>query len=170
MQHIAILDMGGTINGILDPDDAPPSHSLVIDYVAAKAESFGIHIRGQQIVMKDSRAVTDADRDALLGAIRRSEEDALLVPHGTFTLATTGEYIAHALQAEPTAGASQKRIVLVGARYPLGAEDSDAPHRLKFAINALLTAEPGVWVAMEDKLWRPHTVTKDLDSGRFVPR
>ena len=166
MLDVAILDMGGTINGILDPSDPPPAQSLVIDYVTARQQAFDIHVRAEQVAMKDSRAVRDSDRELLRVAIQASKEQAILIPHGTFTLAATGEYLSRVLPAEDQC----RRIVLVGAKHPLHTEGSDAPHRLAFAIDALRTAEPGVWVAMEDKLWRPEAVEKDLNTGRFVSR
>ncbi|MEM8564752.1 MAG: asparaginase domain-containing protein [Pseudomonadota bacterium] len=163
---IAVFDTGGTINGILSESDPAPTRSLVIDHLREHSAHYAIDIiAAQQVVMKDSRILTSADRDALLNAIQISPYSRILVPHGTFTMPQTGQYLQRRL------GRNHNRcIVLVGARKPLNDPDTDAYERLAFAISSLRDGLPGVWVAMGDKLWPPSKVKKNLETGEFVAR
>ncbi|MEM8661087.1 MAG: asparaginase domain-containing protein [Pseudomonadota bacterium] len=163
---IAVFDTGGTINGILSESDPVPTRSLVIDYLREHSARYAISIsNAEQIVMKDSRVLTSTDRDALLTAIQIEPCNRILVPHGTFTMPQTGEYLQQRL------GRNHKRcVVLVGARKPLNDPDTDAYERLTFAISALRDGLPGVWIAMGDKLWPPSKVKKNLETGEFVAR
>lgn len=160
----ALIEMGGTINGILDPDDPPPTSSRVRAWL--ERERPDLDLLFKVIAMKDSRAVDDQDRSALRTAIECCNERCVLVPHGTFTMTTTGEYLMNHLNQESLS----KVIVLVGARLPLGEAGSDAPANLQLAIEALQHRQTGVWVVMSGKVWRPDEVIKDTQSGEFVPR
>ena len=161
---MAVLEMGGTINGILDPDDPPPRFSRVRAWLDRSRPDLDFAF--EIVAMKDSRAVEDRDRSALCAAIERRCEARMLIPHGTFTMTDTGEYLMNHLNRESLA----KVLVLVGARVPLGDVDSDAPANLELAMEALQQRESGVWVVMSGKVWRPNEVIKDLSSGEFVLR
>ncbi|MEM9255156.1 MAG: asparaginase domain-containing protein [Pseudomonadota bacterium] len=167
MTPIVILDTGGTINGILGEKDTPPEQSLVIEHLRKNAERYQVRLAdSRQIVMKDSRALTVGDRDALVAAIKACPNHRILIPHGTFTMAETGEYLEARLGEELT----QRCIVLVGARKPLSDPHTDALSRIDFALASLKKGSPGVWIAMADTLWSPATVRKDPNSGEFVAR
>ena len=96
--QLAVLDMGGTINGIIgigDPDPAPAS-SRVIAYVCQHAAAHRYRCEESTcaiVAMKDSRAVDEGDRRALARAISATAVQRILVPHGTFTMAATGCYL-----------------------------------------------------------------------------
>lgn len=164
MNNIQLLETGGTINGIIDPDAPPPQESRVFNWLQ---QQYGMdRAQLQTICMKDSRALDEADRAALADAIRHSNTTQILVPHGTYTMAETGEYLSRALA--PHIGS--RVVVLVGSLLPLGEAHSDAPQCLRFALEALQIQPPGVWIAMNGKAWRPESVEKDPHSGEFVPR
>ncbi len=158
--------MGGTINGILSPEDPSPKESRVIEFITERQSAYSIRCTSEIVVMKDSRAVLDNDRDLLAAAIGRTLSSRILVPHGTFTMPETGEYLQHILA--PSIGG--KCIILVGAMTPLHDDDSDAPDNLEFALDKLRDAPPGIWVAMNKRLWDPKTVIKDPETGEFRER
>jgi len=163
---IAVLEMGGTINGILSPEDPSPKESRVVKFLTERQSEFSITCSSEIVVMKDSRAVLDNDRDLLAAAIERSFGNRILVPHGTFTMPETGEYLQQALGSS----IGDKCVILVGAMIPLHDEGSDASSNLEFALDNLRDAPPGIWVAMSQRLWDPKTVIKDQETGEFRER
>lgn len=161
--EIVILEMGGTINGILDPDSPAPEDSRVVCYLQKWGRKLGVHCSFEIVTMKDSRAIKACDREALAEAVRRTAINRVLIPHGTFTIAETGEFLQDTLGIN----IGDKSIVLVGAMIPLGEPNSDAIANIEFAIQNLLAAPRGVWVAINGKLWYPNQVVKDLKTGEF---
>lgn len=160
--NFCILEMGGTINGIVDPLEPPPTHSRVVEWLQRR----GLNADGARIIaMKDSRLITDADRDCLLAAIDTCDTVGVLIPHGTYTMPESGEFLQSQLGLE----AGGRCVVLVGSLIPLDEPDSDAPEMLKLALEVLEAGRAGIWMVMSHQIWRPGTVRKDLDSGRFVP-
>jgi L-asparaginase len=164
--QIALLETGGTINGILGPDDASPDESRVLHWLNAMSGRLSLQVSAQLLVMKDSRALTDADRKALAVAIAQTREDHILIPHGTYTMPQTGLY----LRAHLDPIVQQKSIVMVGSLIPLSNPGSDAPQSLEFAIETLRTGLPGVWIAMNQTVWDPGDVIKDPKTGNYVSR
>ncbi|MEM1113075.1 MAG: asparaginase domain-containing protein [Pseudomonadota bacterium] len=161
--ELELLDLGGTINGLLAPDDPPPERSRVATYLSAHADRLGIRCYAGWCDMKDSRAVTDEDRERLRDEIRRSTRRHILVAHGTVTLVET----ARKLSASGVAERAGVSVVVVGSMIPLEEPDSDAPANLDFAIEQLHSAPAGVWVAMNGVLWPPQAVEKDTTTGEF---
>lgn len=161
--EIEILEMGGTINGILDPDGPIPDESRVVEFLEKFQSEFLIRCSSKIVVMKDSRVIQTEDRKALTDAIRRTFTKRILVPHGTFTMPETGRFLQKSLGEK----IGEKCVVLVGAMIPLGEEDSDAPANLEFAVANLREAPLGVWIAMNRKLWNPQEVQKDQETGEF---
>jgi L-asparaginase len=164
--HICVLETGGTINGILDPDAPPPAKSRVLAWLQQHAARLQLECESRLIVMKDSRAIDASDRARLAAAIESQAVQHILIPHGTYTMPETGLYLLGRLGPH----ALKKTIVLVGSLVPLGEPDSDAPAALEFALKQLREAPAGVWIAMGERLWHPGEVIKDELSGRYVER
>lgn len=155
--------MGGTINGILDREQAVPTDSRVLAWLNQHRPDVSPVMT--TIAMKDSRAVNDDDRAALLSAIRESNCQQVLIPHGTYTMPETGRDLIRELAEE----AHNKSVLLVGSLVPLGEPDSDGPQLLELALSALVRREPGVQIAMSGRLWHPEKVRKDPATGAYVP-
>ena len=164
--RICVLETGGTINGILDPDAPAPVNSRVLAWLQEHASRLQLECDSRLIVMKDSRAIDDGDRARLAAAIESQPAQHILIPHGTYTMPETGGY----LRARLGANALRKTIILVGSLVPLGEPGSDAPAALEFAVAKLRTGPEGVWIAMGERLWHPGEVEKDAVSGRYVAR
>jgi L-asparaginase len=166
MTEIAILEMGGTINGILSPGGVTPKESKVIPFLTNSPIYQEIKFTSEIVALKDSRDVVDTDRQALSNAIRCADTLRILVPHGTFTMSETGEFLLDALADE----LGRKSVILTGAMIPLGEPESDGPDNLEFAVDRLLAAPIGVWIAMNNNLWNPRAVIKDPETGEFIGR
>lgn len=162
--ELAVLETGGTINGIIDPAAPAPTYSRVVGWLCHHAARLQLQIESRIVVMKDSRAMDDADRARLAAAIEATSARRILIPHGTYTMPATGVYLRRHLGAE----AQVKSIVLVGSRIPLGEAGSDAPLALEFAIATLRDEVVGVWIAMNGRTWHPAEVVKDQKSGDYI--
>ncbi len=70
----------------------------------------GEKIRVQSVLKKDSRDITDADRQLLADACNAAPENRIAITHGTDTLLQTAAYLATRVHG--------KTIVLTGAFLP----------------------------------------------------
>lgn len=145
--NIRILITGGTIDD-LDyerEEDAPTRISL--DY------------KVEILMQKDSRVITDKDRKLILGRCRDSEENKIIVTHGTFTMPQTAEYLDKAN--------FNKTIVLFGSAIPANNDKSDALFNLGAAFTAVQLLSNGVYIVMNGKVFSWDNVQKNLSSGFF---
>lgn len=110
------------------------------------------------LLRKDSLDLTDEDRAAIVEAVRACDADRVLVTHGTDTMVDS----ARALTA--VAG---KTVVLTGAMQPATQRDSDAVFNIGFAIGVLMTAAPGVYVAINGRVFEPAHARKNRAMNRF---
>lgn len=162
---IHIIVTGGTIDSYYEGsmDTAVPlKHSALPRYLKNLKLYHQFHYH--QLCMKDSRAITDADRRKMVGLIKRSRTPYILITHGTYTMPDTARFIERNLPAN-----HGKTIILTGSMIPLdGFTFSDAGFNLGYAISKLHCAAPGVYVAMNGKLFPAKTATKIVSKGRFA--
>ncbi len=115
--------------------------------------------RVTQLMRKDSLDMTDADRRAIHQAVAASDAAQILVTHGTDTMVQTGCVLADVLG---------KTIVLTGAMQPATLRTSDADFNVGFALAAVQTLPPGVYIAMNGQIFDPRHTAKDRAGSRFV--
>lgn len=111
------------------------------------------------LMKKDSLELTDQDRDQILAAVEASAAKNVLITHGTDTMALT----AAQLQA-----ISDKTVVLTGSMQPARLRSTDAIFNVGFAIATARLKPPGVYIAMNGKVFEAGHVRKDREQGRFV--
>lgn len=111
------------------------------------------------LMRKDSLELTDEDRSAICAAAQGCDAARILITHGTDTMAKT----AAALQ-----GIAGKTIVLTGAMQPASLRSSDSLFNVGFALAAVQLLGPGVYVAMNGRVFDAAHVAKDRTAGRFV--
>ncbi|MCP4900266.1 MAG: asparaginase [bacterium] len=161
---VTILTTGGTISKTYDEHEgALRNVRSVLDEIIANLRLPDQFIRHVNVMNKDSLDMTDEDRNAIVAAVKEahSASDAIVLLHGTDTLSTTGEAI-HSALPNP-----ELPVILTGAMRPYEFRDSDA---LQNVIEALLAArlmEPGVYVAMHNRVLRFPGVEKDRQSLTF---
>ncbi len=107
---------------------------------------------------KDSLDLTDEDRRRILDAIRNDEHRLFIVTHGTDTMAQT----AKMLQDIP-----DKVVVLTGASQPARFRGSNAIFNIGCAVAAVQILSPGVYVAMNGRIFDADKVRKNPDTRRF---
>ena len=157
---INILTTGGTIEGLeySSIENAPKETPKKIEhFLQALSVSFDFSI--EKVFSKDSRFITDVDRRTLADKIRESEEDKILVTHGTLTMVETAKFLG-ALDLKKT-------IVIVGSFIPGTEVNSDAPFNLGYAISILQNIAPGVYIAMHGKVFPWNNVIKNKQKNRF---
>lgn len=110
------------------------------------------------IMQKDSLDLTDADREKICRAVAEAEESRMIITHGTDTMIKT----AQLLSTIPG-----KTIVLTGSMYPAQYRDSDAVFNLGCALVAAQVMDPGVYIAMNGRLFDPSHAIKNVEMNRF---
>jgi len=163
-----LLITGGTIDSVFDPasDSTVVTDTSVIGNYLEKIIKPRFKLTQEIITMKDSRQITDNTRADIVSAIVGCKTPYVLVTHGTYTMPQTVEYLhAKRDQFEKTT------VICTGSFFPLrNFAESDATFNLGFAIGSIFLAKPGVYLAMNGKLFEPGAVYKNLELGRFEER
>lgn len=156
--RLTIITTGGTIAKTYDEAQQRLHNARpVVESIVAALRLPDIQVTYEHILSKDSLDITDADRAMILEAVRRAVDgsDAIVVVHGTDTLEVTGEMLFREI------GESRIPIVLTGAMRPYEFRDSDAAQNMTEAILACRLVEPGLFVAMHNRVLRFPGVVKD---------
>ena len=112
------------------------------------------------LMMIDSLDMTDADRALVVEQCRQSDEDRIVVTHGTDTMVETARAVA-------AAGLAAKTVVLTGAMIPYAFGSSDGLFNLGSALSFAQTLPPGVYVAMNGQVFPWDRVRKNRDTASF---
>ncbi len=158
--HISILTTGGTIDKIYfdalsEFKIGDPQIAEVIKHVHA---AFTHEV--QVVLRKDSLEFDDADRETIRTAVLGASSDKVLVTHGTDTMCETGRGLV---------GISGKTIVLTGALTPARFRETDAVFNIGFALACVQTLPPGVYVAMNGRVFDPRKTRKNRERNIFEP-
>ena len=163
--HIHIVKTGGTIE-FLDP--AYEDMNKVLLKLDTTVDSYLSHLikphftySTESVFSKDSRDITEEDREKLVNSINSSPHKNILITHGTFTMRESAEYIEKHLVRD-------KKVILTGAMIPItGFASSDAGFNLGFAIGSFDSLDVGVYLSMNGGVFKPTEVTKNSDIFRF---
>ncbi|MEM9414862.1 MAG: asparaginase domain-containing protein [Planctomycetota bacterium] len=158
---IEILTTGGTIDKVYF--DALSEFQIgdpAVEFVLGQAGVETEHTL-RRLMSKDSLELTDDDRTAIRDAVAQSEARRILITHGTDTMAKTAAAI------EDAALAVGKTVVLTGAMQPARMAQTDAVFNLGFAWGVMQTLGPGVYIAMNGRVFEAGHVRKNRDAGRF---
>jgi L-asparaginase len=126
-----------------------------------KARFLGNHSI-KPLFMVDSLDMTDEHRAEISAAIEGSDDDKVIVTHGTDTMPVTARFL------ERNERLAAKTIVLTGAMilYSVGAE-SDAMFNLGSALAYAQALPSGIYVAMDGQAFEAGNVYKDVEAGVF---
>ena len=157
---IKILVTGGTIDDIEyeSLENAPESHESLIPELLEQARvdtAYSI----DTLMSRDSRFVTDEDRELILKRCDECDEDRIVITHGTFTMPDTARYLGKR--------DLKKTIVLFGSAVPANKEGSDGLFNLGAALMAVQLLPAGVYVIMNGKVFSWDNVKKNLETGYF---
>jgi len=118
-----------------------------------------LEIQTETLMLKDSLEMTEADRIKIQQACIASNEQQLVITHGTDTMVKTAEYLARQ--------SLNKTIVLVGAMLPYKIGGSDALFNLGCAFTAVQLLPQGIYITMNGKIFDWDKVRKDTEMGVF---
>ena len=118
-----------------------------------------LEVRIQTLMMIDSLDMTDADRDMIAGHCEKADESLILITHGTDTMAETARVLA--------SRGIGKTIVLTGAMIPYKFGSSDGLFNLGSALAFVQALQPGVYVAMNGRIFNWDNVRKNRQTGEF---
>jgi L-asparaginase len=158
MDQLCIVTTGGTIDKIYFDDKS--DYQIGDPQIGRILEELGVAFRFTviPIIRKDSLHINDADRELLKQTIAVQPAKHVLVTHGTDTMVETAKVLA----AIP-----HKTIVLTGALNPARFRGSDAEFNVGTAVGAVQSLPPGVYIAMNGRVWNPAKVRKNVDANRF---
>ena len=112
------------------------------------------------ILHKDSLDMNDGDRQKVYDTIKADKERYIVITHGTDTMIDT----ALKLKTIP-----DKVMVLTGSMEPARFKSSDAVFNIGCAVTAVQIAKPGVYIAMNGRIFEADKVRKNLNKNWFEP-
>jgi len=121
-----------------------------------------LDIKVRTLMMIDSLDMTDLDRDIIIKHCQSTDEQRILITHGTDSMEITAAAIAKAGKIEG------KTIVLLGAMIPYTfGMSSDGFFNLGSALAFVQTLAPGVYIAMHGEYFNWDNVRKNRSTGYF---
>jgi len=158
MDELCIVTTGGTIDKLYFDDKS--DYQIGEPLVDRMLQKLGVGFRYTVIPLlrKDSLHLTDDDRVAIREAIAAQPARHVLVTHGTDTMVET---------AQALMSLDDRTIVLTGALSPARFRESDAEFNIGTAVGAVQSLPPGVYIAMNGRVWDPTKVRKNVAENRF---
>ncbi|MBA3651232.1 MAG: asparaginase [Chthoniobacterales bacterium] len=111
------------------------------------------------VMMIDSLEMIGADRALIVQNCLQSEEDRIVITHGTDTMTDTAAALARAVIG--------KTVVLTGAMIPYAFGSSDGLFNLGSALSFVQVLPAGVYIAMNGKCFPWDRVRKNRERGEF---
>ncbi len=155
---LLIITVGGTIDKVYF--DATSEYEVGESTVTQVYQGalVGIQYEMISLMRKDSLEMTDEDRELIRETCQQSEQQQILITHGTDTMAETAQYLS---------GIKGKTIVLTGAMAPARFKETDAVFNLGLATGAVQVMESGVYIAMNGQIFPAGNVQKNREQRRF---
>ncbi len=154
---VKIFVTGGTIDGV-DLANKTPCKASSIPKMLEQARTTA-KAEVEVLMLKDSREITEKDRQLILEKCLSCKQEKILITHGSITMAETAKFLGQKIK--------NKTIVLTGSIIPFRQLDSDALFKIGFALAAAQFLPPGVYVAMNGKTFNWNNVKKNLKTGKF---
>ena len=155
---IHVLTTGGTIDKVYfdaksEFQVGPPMIAELLEDAQVTAE-----VMIEPVLAKDSLELSDADRQLIRERVAACEADRILITHGTDTMVET---------AKTLAGISNKTVVLTGSMQPARFRNTDAVFNVGFALGAVQVLPPGVYLAINGRIFAAARVRKNRERHRF---
>ncbi|MCA6446284.1 MAG: asparaginase domain-containing protein [Sediminibacterium sp.] len=116
-------------------------------------------VRISQLMLKDSLEMTQQDRELIVASCNASEEERIVITHGTDTMTDTAKFLAKEI--------NNKTVVLTGAMIPIKFGSSDGLFNLGSALAFAQSLPHGIYVAMNGRYFYWDKVRKNRQSGIF---
>ncbi|MEF2154704.1 asparaginase domain-containing protein [Luteimonas sp. FXH3W] len=158
MDSLCIVTTGGTIDKIYFDDKS--DFQVGEPQIGRILQELGVAFRFSviPILRKDSLHINDADRELLRATVAAQPDQHVLITHGTDSMVETAKVLK---------SVEGKIIVLTGALNPARFRGSDAEFNIGTAVGAVQSLPPGVYIAMNGRIWDPFKVRKNVEANRF---
>lgn len=155
---IKIYTVGGTIDKVYF--DRKSTYEVGEPKIGEILKEANVNLEYEisSILHKDSLDMTDEDRQLIFDEIASDEHRHIVLTHGTDTMIQT----AKKLKTIP-----DKVIVLTGAMEPARLKYSDAEFNIGCAVAAVQVLTPGVYIAMNGRIFDPDRIKKNLEQNWF---
>jgi len=155
---IHVLTTGGTIDKVYfdaksEFEVGPPMIAELLKEAHVTAE-----VTIEPVLAKDSLELSDADRRLIRERVAACAADRILITHGTDTMAETAKMLA---------GIAGKTIVLTGSMQPARFRNTDAVFNVGFALGVVQVLPPGVYLAINGRVFDAARVRKNRERQRF---
>jgi L-asparaginase len=111
------------------------------------------------LMMCDSLKLADSDIERILTECQTSNEDKILITHGTDKMVSTSQVLGKYIK--------NKTVVLTGAIIPYAFGSSDGMFNLGSALAFVQSLPYGVYVVMNGKCFHYNNVRKNKTNGNF---
>ena len=118
-----------------------------------------VNVNIEKLLLIDSLDMTPNQRELIVSKCIESEEDQIVITHGTDTMTITGKMLAEKKM--------DKTIVLTGAMIPYKFGSSDGLFNLGGAIAYAQSLSSGVYIAMNGQFFEWDKVEKNREKGIF---
>ncbi len=156
---IKVFVTGGTfdkeyneINGELFFKDSHLNEMLRLGRSQSKVEV-------RTIMMVDSLSITDDDRQIILHNCLKTQENKILITHGTDTMVETALLLGKHI--------TNKTIVLTGAMIPYTFGSSDGLFNLGSSLAYVQLLPNGIYIVMNGRYFKWNNVRKNKKTGYF---
>lgn len=158
MEELLIVTTGGTIDKVYFDDKS--DYQVGEPQIGRILEELGVAFRFRviPIIRKDSLHIDDNDRELVRATIAAQPARHVLITHGTDTMIDT---------AKALSSIADRTIVLTGALNPARFRGSDAEFNIGAAVGAVQSLPPGIYIAMNGRIWSPFNVRKNVAANRF---
>ncbi len=156
---IKVLITGGTIDKMYNTATGELTFTQTHIVEMLNRSRSMLETLSEVLFLKDSLEMTENDRALILSKCLASKETAILITHGTDTIVETAKLLGENIQ--------NKTIVLFGAMVPYSVNQSDALFNLGFALSSVQSQPPGIYVAMNGKVFDFDQVQKNTALGIF---
>lgn len=159
---ITVLNTGGTFNKRYNPISGQlevPSDNIALNKIVKSC--FNIEFDIRNIVSKDSLDFTQEDREIILENIINSENDKIIIIHGTDTVDLTAKFIEDKIE--------NKKVVFTGAMVPMSIDEVEATMNFSQAIGFLnAPIKNGIYLSMHGSVIEHSKLKKDRSVGQFL--
>ena len=118
-----------------------------------------VDVNIEKLMLIDSLDMTSSQRELIVSKCIESEDDQIVITHGTDTMTITGKMLAEKKM--------DKTIVLTGAMIPYKFGSSDGLFNLGGAIAYAQSLSSGVYIAMNGQFFEWDKVEKNREKGVF---
>lgn len=159
--HLHVFTTGGTIDKVYF--DAASTYEVGDPQITEILRNAGVAFDWtvETLLRKDSLDLTEEDRVRIAKAVHDCPGTRILVTHGTDTMAETARVV------QDHAPLGTKTVVFVGSLAPARFKSTDAEFNIGFAVAAVQTLPPGVYIAMNGRVFPAGAVRKNREANRF---